>query len=383
MRYGTSHGPRITVGAGGRPLINLGSNDYLGMGGERVPAAGTGRLQFQSSSRLVSGNDPAYGRLERLLARHKSQQGSLVYPTGYMANIGAIPALAGKGDLVLSDRLNHASIIDACRLSGATVVTYSHNDMDDLRAGLRAGLPGGGGRPRRNANTFVITEGVFSMDGDVAPLGEITEIAREAGAITVVDDAHGDFVMGADGRGTPHSLGVAREVGLYTSSLSKALGSFGGYVAAQGNAVDLCVNRSRPFIYTSALPSLLVDTAIRRFESGRREGRRRRLLENARRMAGGLAGIGYDTGLSATHIIPVMVGDEGVAVRMGAYLARNGVFARPIRYPTVPAGSARLRVSVTAWLSAADVEAALAAFEKAYRRFGRRLAHGVKAAQVR
>ncbi len=351
MRYGRVRGARITIGS--RTLLNLCSNDYLGM------PAGSGRArQMQSSSRLVSGNDESYRELEGRLARHKSFRGSLVYPTGYMANTGVIPALAGKGDLILSDELNHASIVDACRLSGARIEVYGHNDMGDLERKLGRG----------SGNKFVVTEGVFSMDGDYAELGRITELARGAGAITVLDDAHGDFAVGRDGRGTPDQLRVAGRIDVYVSSLSKALGSFGGYVASRADVIDLCVNRSRPFIYTSALPSFLVEHSLGRLAADR-EAYRGRLLRNTRALAGGLRDAGYDVG-SETHIIPLVVGDERRAVEVAGFLYRNGVFVQPIRHPTVPRGSARLRISVTARLSGKDVEFATGAFERAARRFG-------------
>lgn len=365
LRQADVCGSRIILGATKRQLVNLGSNDYLGLGSIQVSKQNT--RQFQSSSRLIAGNDPSFTRLEKLLARHKSQHGSLVYPTGYMANIGALTAVATKNDLILSDALNHASIIDACRLSGATIKTYKHNDVDDLCKRLKRHQA-----RHSTTNMFVVTEGVFSMDGDMAPLAEIVEVSNKAGAITVVDDAHGDFVVGSDGRGTPHSMGVAKQIGMYTSSLSKALGAFGGYVAAQDNVIDLCINRSRPLIYTSALPSMLVDDAIKKFGSDR-EARRKRLCRNVYSVARGLEGIGFDTMSSTTQIIPIMIGDEKTALQMGEYLISNGVFAVPIRFPTVPAGLARLRVSVTAWLSADDIDIALGAFEKAYQKFRSRL----------
>ena len=176
--------------------------------------------QIQSSSRLISGNDKSFKKLERVLARHKSQQGSLIYPTGYMANLGVISAVIKKGDTIFSDQLNHASIIESCKLSNAKVQVYKHNDFEDLNKKLR----------QHRGRKFVITEGVFSMDGDIPPLKEIVEVAKDNDAITMVDDAHGDFVIGRDGRGTPDHLGVAKDIDIYTSSLSKGLGSFGGYV---------------------------------------------------------------------------------------------------------------------------------------------------------
>ena len=350
LRYGHTDGAHITINY--KRLLNLCSNDYLGIPTTRMQIS-----QLQSSSRLVSGNDESYKKLEDVLARHKSQKSSLVYPTGYMANLGAISAIAKKGDLILSDELNHASIIEACRLSDAKVVVYKHNDMDDLRNKAR----------QSGKNKFVITEGVFSMDGDLAPLNQITEISEKANTVIVVDDAHGDFVLGKDGSGTPSHFGIARKIDLYISSLSKGLGSFGGYVASQNNVVDLCINKSRSFIYTSALPSFLIEHSLKRFESNRE--RQREILEkNVKYISKGLEQIGYEIH-SNTHIIPIIIGDEKLAVRFGNFLFDNGVFAQPIRYPTVPKNQARLRISVTAWLSRSDIETALETLDKARKKF--------------
>ncbi|MDH3853118.1 MAG: aminotransferase class I/II-fold pyridoxal phosphate-dependent enzyme, partial [Nitrosopumilus sp.] len=213
LRYGISNGSQITIN--NKKLLNLCSNDYLG-----IPTTKMQISQLQSSSRLVSGNDESYKKLEDKLAKHKSHQNSLIYPTGYMANLGAISALAKKGDLILSDELNHASIIESCKLSDAKISIYKHNDMKDLNKKLK----------HKGKNKFVITEGIFSMDGDLSSLNQIAEISEKSNAITIVDDAHGDFVIGRDGKGTPDHFRIAKKIDLYISSLSKGLGSFGGYV---------------------------------------------------------------------------------------------------------------------------------------------------------
>ena len=350
LQYGEARGSHITIK--GKKHINLSSNDYLG-----IPITKIQTNQLQSSSRLVSGNDESYRKLERVLAKHKSQQSSLIYPTGYMANLGSISAIASKGDLILSDELNHASIIESCKLSGAKTSIYKHNDMDDLEKKIK----------KQGKNKFVITEGVFSMDGDVSSLKEITEISQKSNAITIVDDAHGDFVMGKDGKGTPEHFNVAKKIDLYISSLSKGLGSFGGYVASQNNVIDLCINKSKPFIYTSALPSFLVQHSIKRIESDR-ETQKKKLENNVEKLARGLRSIGYEI-KSNTQIIPIILGSEKLAMDFGKFLSVNGIFAQPIRYPTVPKNQARLRISVTAWLTNSDVEKSLKIFEKAYRKF--------------
>ena len=343
-------GSHITIN--GKRLLNLCSNDYLG-----IPITKIQSSQLQSSSRLVSGNDDSYKKLEKVLAKHKSQQNSLTYPTGYMTNLGVISTIASKGDLIISDELNHASIIESCKLSDAKITVYKHNDMDDLQTKLK----------QKGVKKFVITEGIFSMDGDMSKLKQITEISEKKNAITIVDDAHGDFVIGKDGKGTPNHLNVAKKIDLYISSLSKGLGSFGGYVASQNNVIDLCINKSKSFIYTSALPSFLIKHTLERFESNR-EKQKKKLEKNIRQLSDGLKEIGFEIN-SSTHIIPIIIGKEKSAMNIGEFLKSNGVYAQPIRYPTVPKNQARLRISVTAWLSKTEITEALLIFEKAYRKF--------------
>ena len=391
LRHGQTRGQYITID--GRRLINMCSNDYLGMGGEEEASggarsdtgdgsrtdagpddAGPGEpAQIQASSRLLSGGDAHHVVLEEALAESKSYEAALVYPTGYMANIGAIQVLgvtgdakegAAAGSVIFSDELNHASIIDGCRLAGGSrTVTYAHNDVADLERRISAHAGDGRGR------IVIITEGVFSMDGDVAPLGQIRDVADKHGAVMMVDDAHGDFVLGGTGGGTLEHLGISPRDGrgphVYTSSLSKGLGSFGGYVASDSDVVDLCVNRSRAFIYTSALPSYFAEHAYRRMlASGVMRSRRARLAHNVRRLAGALAEAGHPTE-SNTHIMPVMIGDERRAADVSERLYRAGVYAPAIRYPTVPRGEARIRMSVTAWLEDEDIDAVGEALESA------------------
>jgi glycine C-acetyltransferase len=350
LRYGKSKESHIIIN--NKKLLNLCSNDYLGIQTSQIQIN-----QLQSSSRLVSGNDESYKKLEDILAEHKSQQNSLVYPTGYMANLGAISAITKKGDIILSDELNHASIIESCKLTDSKIIIYKHNDMQDLEKKLKL----------KANNKFVITEGVFSMDGDFSSLKQISELSEKQNAITIVDDAHGDFVVGKDGSGTPNYFNVEKKIDLYISSLSKGLGSFGGYVASKNNVIDLCINKSKSFIYTSALPSFLIEYSIKRFKSNR-EKQKKKLERNTRKLIKGLKQIGFEIN-SATHIIPIIIGDEKTAMKFGEFLMNEGVFAQPIRYPTVPKNKARLRISVTAWLSDKDIERSLEIFEKAFRKF--------------
>ena len=345
LKYGSVNGQLIKIKD--RDLVNLGTNDYLGM-----PSTEITSTQLQSSSRLISGNDDLYYTLEKKLARLKSKQASLVYPTGYMANIGVISALAERGDLIVSDELNHSSIIDACKISDANVAVYAHNNMTDLESKLK----------RRGRHKFVISEGIFSMDGDYANLPDLVGIAKRAGAITILDDAHGDFVIGRDGKGTMHKFGVVRDIDVYTSSLSKGLGSFGGYIAATRDIIDLCINRSRSFIYTSALPRSLIQHALLRLNIDHTKYRRK-LYKNTKRLKRGLLLAGYDI-RSNTHIMPIIVGDEHKVVNLSRWLYKQGLFVQPIRYPTVPYGTARLRISVTSWLDDATIDRIISIFTK-------------------
>ena len=350
LQYGKAQGAYITIKE--KKLINLCSNDYLG-----IPITKIQTNQLQSSSRLVSGNDESYRKLEKILSKHKSQQNSLIFPTGYMANLGSISAIAKKGDLILSDELNHASIIESCKLSGAKISIYKHNDMGDLSKKIKT----------RGKNKFIITEGIFSMDGDVSSLKEITEIGQKTNAITIVDDAHGDFVIGKDGKGTPSYFNVAKKIDLYISSLSKGLGSFGGYVSSQNNVIDVCINKSKSFIYTSALPSFLVEHSIKRIQSNR-EIQQKKLHNNIEKLSKGLKSIGYEIN-SKSQIIPIIIGKKKTAMEFGKFLFKNGIFVQPIRYPTVAKNQARLRISVTAWLKKSDIEESLQIFEKGFKKF--------------
>ena len=343
-------GPYITIQ--GKKLVNLSSNDYLGLD------SGFSFSQIQSSSRLISGNDISFKKLEDSLAHHKSKGSALVFPTGYMANLGAVSILAQKNDLILSDELNHASIIDACRLSHAKKTIYKHNDITDLEKKLR----------KKAKRKFVITEGIFSMNGDYARLDEITKLCQENNAFLLLDDAHGDFVAGRDGRGSADQFRVAKDIDVYISSLSKALGAFGGYIAAKKEIVDLAVNTSRPFIYTSALPGFLVELALKRFSSNR-EKKRLQLWKKIEQFSKGLKSVGYAIE-SQSQIIPIIIGDEKKTLEFGKYLRINGIFAQPIRYPTVNLGSARIRISVTDWLSEDIISESLTVFEKAGKKFG-------------
>ena len=350
LQYGHTKGPYIIFKR--KKLINLCSNDYLGLVTNQIL-----NKQLQSSSRLIAGNDPAFKILEEKLAHHKSQESSLIFPTGYMANLGAIATLAQKGDVILSDELNHTSIIEACRLSGARITVYKHDDMRDLEKKIR----------QKANHKFIVTEGVFSMDGDFANLKEISYIAAKNNAILTLDDAHGDFVVGSDGKGTGQYFGVEKDIDLYVSSLSKGLGAFGGYVASKNKVIEFLINKSKSFIYTSALPSVLVDFALQRFISNR-EKQRKKIWKNISLMHSGLKSSGYEIN-SSSQIIPIIIGNEKTSLDFGRYLFEKGIFVQPIRYPTVKMNTARVRISITAWLSKNHIERSLDVLEQAGRKF--------------
>ena len=335
--------PSLTRGSkiliNGHSLINACSNDYLGI----APSVGSQRTgKMQSSSRLLSGSDEAIHKLESIIVKTKPFEASLVFPTGYMANIGAVTALASKGDCILSDSLNHASIIDACRLSGAKTTVYEHNNMDDLEKKCK----------KSKGRTFIVTEGTFSMDGDLSDAHRICEIADKYGAVTILDDAHGDFALGKKGMGSWENF--KRKPDVYVSSLSKALGSFGGYVASSLPIVDLCSNAARTMIYTSALPAHIASHAAARILYPLRPARQKILERNTLRLHKYLQKAGYDTN-NQSHIIPVHIGGEKMAIEFSKRLLKDGVYAQAIRYPTVKKGSARIRLSVTASMSLAQI----------------------------
>lgn len=350
LKYGKVNGPYITINS--KKLVNFCSNDYLGLSSTITPS------QLQSSSRLVSGNDTSFMRLEKKLALHKSQESALVFPTGYMANLGAIPALVDKNTVIFSDELNHASIIEACKLSGVKTQVYQHNDVEDLEKKIKK---------FKTHNKLIVTEGIFSMDGDYSNLKEICEISQKTNSILILDDAHGDFTVGKNGKGTPNYFGVEKKIDVYISSLSKGLGSFGGYMASSRPVVDLCINKARSFIYTSALPSFLVEMSLDRIKQSRTR-QQKKLEKNTSQLSSGLKQIGYDI-KSQTHIIPIIIGNEKKTLEFGKFMYENKVFVQPIRYPTVPKNSARLRISVTAWLEESHIESALSVFERAAEKF--------------
>ncbi len=347
-----SHVEKQFIKQNGRKLLNFSSNDYLGIKSGKMR-----HTQFQSSSRLVSGNDASFSLLEKKLARHKSQEQAIIFPTGYMANLGMITSIATKHDTIFSDELNHASIVEACKLSGSKIKIFKHNDIGDLERKVQ----------KTKGKKILITEGVFSMDGDWSKLNEICQVSEKHGMITVLDDAHGDFVLGKDGKGTANFFDVEKKIDLYVSSLSKGLGSFGGYVCGKKKLIDLCINTSKTFIYTSALPSSINQYSLNRFNS-KREIYREKLWRKINLFHKRLEEIELHT-TSTSQIIPVIIGNEKKAMEFSKFLRINGIFAQAIRYPTVKKDQARIRISITGWLSNKEIEYSIQILEKAKRKF--------------
>ena len=347
-----SHVEKQFIKQNGRKLLNFSSNDYLGIKSGKMRHA-----QFQSSSRLVSGNDTSFSLLEKKLAKHKSQEQAIIFPTGYMANLGMITSIATKHDTIFSDELNHASIVEACKLSGSKIKIFKHNNIGDLERKVQ----------KTKGKKILITEGVFSMDGDWSKLNEICQVSEKHGMITVVDDAHGDFVLGKDGKGTANFFDVEKKIDLYVSSLSKGLGSFGGYVCGRKKLIDLCINTSKTFIYTSALPSSINQYSLNRFNS-KREIYREKLWEKINLFHKRLEEIELHT-TSTSQIIPIIIGNEKKAMEFSKFLRINGIFAQAIRYPTVKKDQARIRISITGWLSNKEIEYSIQILEKAKRKF--------------
>jgi glycine C-acetyltransferase/8-amino-7-oxononanoate synthase len=358
-------GPRVLLD--GREVLLLCSNDYLGLAADpRVrEAAAEAALRWGAgagASRLISGNMAPHRELEEALAAFKGYQRALLFGSGYLANSGTIAALAGPGEVVFSDELNHASIIDGCRLARAETVVYRHNDTRHLEALLRA-APG--------TPALIVTDGVFSMDGDVAPLPELLELARRYGARLMVDEAHATGALGPGGRGAVAAAGLSGEVDVVVGTLGKALGSYGAYVCASAETVDYLINRARPFVFSTAPPPPAVGAARAALAILEAEPRRvERLGANARALREALAGEGLLATGSTTQIVPIEVGEAEPTMELCERALERGVFAQGIRPPTVPEGSSRLRFTVMATHEEADLRRAAHEVGEAARAIG-------------
>ncbi len=356
-------GPVVQVD-GRDNVLMLCSNNYLGLADHPdVVEAGIRGLQAYgagtASVRFICGTFDVHRRLEERLAHFFGTESALTYVSCWNANEGLIPAIAGDGDVILSDALNHASIIDACRLArGAERVVYKHGDMSDLKRHLQAHQ---GKRTR-----LIVTDGVFSMEGDLADLPTICDLAEEYAAIVVVDDSHGTGVLGPTGRGTAEHFGVMDRIDITTSTLGKALGgAAGGFVAAKRCLIDYLIQRSRPQLFSNALPPTVASSALAALEVLEREPERvARLHQNARYFRRELRRIGYAPLESASAIVPVIVGETARAIQLSRRLYEYGVFVIGFGYPVVPEGSARLRVQLSAAHTREQLDRALEAFDK-------------------
>lgn len=330
---------------GGQTLVNFGSNDYLALANDsRLAAAATAAIAREGvgsgASPLITGRSDAHAELERRLAQFEGTEAALLFPSGFAANLAAVTALAGPGDVVFGDAKNHASIWDGCRLSRADVRAYPHGDwrrLDELLA-----------RDTGHRRHLIVSDGLFSMDGDLAPLAELADVARRHGAMLLVDEAHATGVFGTNGRGAAEHLQVEDGITARVGTLSKALGCSGGFISGSRELIDYVINRGRPYIYSTAPPAAIAAAAAAALEIVVAEPQRRReLLARAASLRKRLTEAGWSIGRSASQIIPIAAGAPQRAVELSSRLRRRGLFVPAIRPPTVPEGESCLRVSLT------------------------------------
>lgn len=351
----------------GKNVVNLSSNNYLGLANhpKLVEAAikATKDLGVGSGAvRTIAGQMDLHKEFEAKLAKFKNVEACLVFQSGFTANSGTVSCILGKEDVIISDELNHASIIDGSRLSRAQIKVYPHADVD----GLRKALTEAEGRRK-----MIVTDGVFSMDGDIAPLPEIVELAKEFEAILMVDDAHASGVLGRNGRGTVDHYDLHGQVDIQVGTLSKAIGVLGGYVAGPQVLIDYLVQRARPILFSTSHPPAVTAAGMAAVDLLMEQPELiEKLWENTDFFRSGLQKLGFDTGFSATPIIPVIVGDERKAMQLADELFNNGVFAQGLAFPTVPKGKARVRTIVTATHTQEELQYALDTFNKVGKQLG-------------
>lgn len=335
----------VTIEVQGQRYVHFASNDYLGLSTDPRLVAAANRVAAESgwgsgASPLLTGRSPAHAQLEQALAAWEATEAALLFSSGYAANVGAITALCGPGDTIFSDAKNHASIIDGCRLSRAEVRVYRHGDVDHL-ADLLSLTPGEGGR-------LIVTDSLFSMDGDCAPLPQLVELARAHHAMLMVDEAHATGVFGQRGTGLAEAQGVADAIDIKVGTLSKALGSVGGFVAGTRPLIDLLANRARSYIFSTSMPAAVCGAAHAALQIVRDEpDRRERLLQRSAELRATLAAQGWDVGTTTSQIIPLIVGDEQSALEVAAQLRERGLWLPAIRPPSVARGESRLRLSLS------------------------------------
>lgn len=358
-----SSGTGATVQLGGRSIILLCSNDYLGLAMHPavVHAAVRATEQYGSgagASRLICGTLPPHEELESALARFKGTESALLFGSGYLANLGIIPRLIGHKGLILADRLCHASLIDGCRLSGADFRVYRHRNSSHVESLLK--------RRSSKKPALIVTDGLFSMDGDLAPLPELASLAKRYDAMLYVDDAHGTGIMGPTGRGTLEHFAVEQEISFHMGTLGKALGSSGAYLAGSRDMVEYLLNTARPFLFTTASPPSTAAAAGAALTVIQQEPERRaRLWSNRHRLFHGLQRIGFRMTETVSPILPILIGDATSAVAFSEQLLAHGVYAPAIRPPTVPDDTSRIRVTVTSEHTDDHIDEALRAFESA------------------
>lgn len=357
--------PEITMN--GRRMIMVGSNNYLGLTNhpkvkeaaiEAIRKYGTGC----AGSRFLNGTIDLHVRLEEKLARFMRKEAALIFSTGFQVNLGVISALAGKDDLVIIDKMDHASIIDGCRLSFGEIRKYRHNDMADLERVLRE---------NEDRDKLIVIDGVFSMEGDIAPMTEIVSLSKKYGARLMVDDAHGIGVLGKTGRGTSEQFGVESDVDLIMGTYSKSLASIGGFISGSADVIHFIKHCARSLIFSASPPPASVASVSAAIDIIENEpDRRAQLWENTRKMLKGFTSLGFNTGLSQTPIIPVIVGDDEKAFTMAMMLQEEGVFVNVAVTPAVPAGMALIRTSYMATHTNEHLDIVLHAFEKVGKKLG-------------
>ena len=336
-------------------------NDYLGLSKhpEVVEAFLEGVKNFGAGSgaaRLISGNTKVFEELEEGLARFKRKERALLFSTGYLANLGVISAFCEKNDVVIVDKLNHASIIDACKLSGATIRVYPHKDLNYLEKILK--------QSNRFRKKLIVTDSVFSMDGDLAPLPEIAELKNRYGAYLMIDEAHGTGVFGKSGRGAAELLGVEDDIDISMGTLSKAFGTHGGFVAGKKELIDYLINKSRTFIFSTTLPPAVCAASLKSLELIEKKPEiRQSLWERVKQTYDGLASIGIKTQDTFSPIIPIIVGDEQKALTLSETLLQKGILIPAVRFPTVPKKTARLRLTISAAHTKSDVDFLISALK--------------------
>ncbi len=351
----TDSGANTSIIQNGKKMLSFGGNNYLGLASHpKLMAASIDAIQTwgvgAGASRLISGNSRLYETLETEIARLKLCEAAVVFPSGYTANVGTLSTLIGEGDLVLFDRLNHASLLDGVRLSKGKLRVYRHKDIKQLESLLFK-------RPA-NQKAWIVTDGIFSMDGDIAPLPEIVSLAKQYDAVVYLDDAHATGVLGKEGRGTSEYFSIHSDRIIQMGTFSKALGSFGGFIAGSNTLIQYLINKARSLIYTTALPPAVLAAsyaALQLIQEEEGVALRKKLWANTDQLRHALTDLGFDIGDSATPIIPLRVNDTNLALTFSNLLFEAGIAIPAIRPPTVPKGQSRLRMTVMATHTQAEI----------------------------